>query len=91
MPKRVLINGAFGRMGQRACYVLEKHTDFIVVAKTGRHDCLDDMILATQPDIVIDLTTAACVWQNAQTILQYPVYPIIGTSGLKRDKITTAD
>jgi len=88
VPKRVLINGAFGRMGQLACHVLEKHTDFVVVAKTGRHDCLDDIILATQPDIVVDLTTAAGVWETAQTILQHPVYPIIGTSGLKKEQIT---
>lgn len=87
MPKKILINGAFGRMGQLACTTLEKHSDFVLLAKTGKNDNLDQAIKTHQPDIVIDLTHAHCVWENVQKILQHPVYPIIGTSGLKKEQI----
>lgn len=87
MPKTILINGAFGRMGQLACATIENHPDFALIAKTGKNDSLSEAMTQHQPDIVIDLTNAACAWENAQILIQHRAHPIIGTSGLKKDQI----
>ncbi|MES2204472.1 MAG: 4-hydroxy-tetrahydrodipicolinate reductase [Pseudomonadota bacterium] len=87
MPKTILINGAFGRMGQLACDTLEKDPEFTLIAKTGRNDNLDQAIKTHQPNIVIDLTNAECVWTNAQTLMRHQAHFIIGTSGLKKEQI----
>lgn len=87
MPKTILINGAFGRMGQLACATIEKHPEFTLIAKTGRNDNLDQAIKSHHPDIVIDLTNAECVWANAQILMRHRAHIIIGTSGLKKEQI----
>ncbi len=87
MPKTILINGAFGRMGQLACDTIEKHPEFALVAKTGRSDDLNQALATYCPDIVLDLTNAACIWENVQIMLQHRSFPIIGTSGLKKEQI----
>lgn len=87
MPKTILINGAFGRMGQLACTTIEKHPEFKLIAKTGRNDDFSQTIKLHQPDIVIDLTNADCVWTNAQILLNHQAHFIIGTSGLKKEQI----
>ncbi|MBP9726325.1 MAG: 4-hydroxy-tetrahydrodipicolinate reductase [Gammaproteobacteria bacterium] len=87
MPKTILINGAFGRMGQLACATIEKHPNFTLIAKTGRNDDLNHALATYCPDIVLDLTNATCVWENAQIMLQHRAFPIIGASGLKKEQI----
>ena len=87
MTKTILVNGAFGRMGQLTCPTIEKHPEFTLTAKTGRNDNLDQAITSHRPDIVIDLTNADCVWANAQTLMRHQVHIIIGTSGLKKEQI----
>ena len=87
MPKTILINGAFGRMGQLACATIEKRPEFTLIAKTGRNDDLDQAFKTHQPDIVIDLTNANCVWANAQILMRHQAHIIIGTSGLKKEQI----
>lgn len=87
MSKKVLINGAFGRMGQLVCATIEKHPEFRLIAKTGRSDDLDQALKIHQPDIVIDLTNADCVWANAQILTRHQMPFIIGTSGLKKEQI----
>lgn len=87
MPKTLLINGAFGRMGQLACATIEKHPEFKLVAKTGRNDSLDQALKTHHPDIVIDFTNAACVWENVQILMRHSSHFIIGTSGLKKKQI----
>lgn len=89
MPKTILINGAFGRMGQLACATIEKHLEFKLIAKTGRNDDLNQALKTHQPDIVIDLTNAECVWTNAQILMRHQARFIIGTSGLKKEQIET--
>ncbi len=85
--KRVLVNGAFGRMGQLTCEWIAKQTAFTLAGKAGRNDDLNQMIKETQADIVIDFTTADAAFQNTRTILAAKVKPIIGTSGLKPDDV----
>lgn len=87
LPTKLIINGAFGRMGKLACEAISNHPEFELIAKVGKKDNLSQIILNNQPDIVLDLTTAECVWRNSNIILDHNISPIIGTSGLNPDQI----
>ena len=82
IPKRVIVNGAYGKMGRFACTTLAEHPEFELVASLGREDNLANAILSQQPDIVVDLTRADLIYNNALTIIEAGVHPVIGTSGL---------
>ena len=82
MQTSVIVNGAHGKMGALACETIEKHQDFCLVASLGREDNLQRTLVETQAQIVIDLTRADCVYENARTIIEYNAHPVIGTSGL---------
>lgn len=84
---RILINGAFGKMGQLACQTLDLHADFKVIGQLGRHDDLKPALEKMKPDVVLDLTRADCVFENAQIYTQYPIQFVIGTSGLNMGQI----
>lgn len=84
---KILVNGAFGRMGALACETLGAHPEFKLVGKVGRQDDLSQIIEQTQPDIVLELTTAESVWKNSNIILDHQISPVIGTSGLTPEQI----
>lgn len=86
-PLKILVNGAFGKMGKSACETLNAHPDFQIVGQLGRSDNLSLKIEQTSPDIVLDLTRADCIWENVQTYIKYPVHFVIGTSGLTPEQI----
>lgn len=82
MAISVIVNGALGKMGALACETLKAHPDFNLVAELTKGDDLRDSIENTQAQIVVDLTRADVVYQNALTIIAQGACPIIGTSGL---------
>lgn len=84
---RVIVNGAKGKMGALACETLNQHPDFVLVAQLGKEDHLAQAIKDKQAEVVVDLTRADCVYQNALTIIQHNACPIIGTSGLLPEQI----
>ncbi len=79
---RVLVNGAFGKMGEAATAAIEQSDEFELVARLGRHDSLAQTLAAIPVDIVVDLTRADCVFENSLTIIRSGCRPVIGTSGL---------
>ncbi len=85
--KRVIVNGAQGKMGRLACEILRGHADFELVAELGRQDDLARCIIETQADIVVDLTRADVAFQNALVIINSGASPVIGTSGLLAEQI----
>lgn len=87
MTIRVLVNGASGKMGQLACAALSQTADLQLVATTDRADPLAERILESKADVVVDLTTATAVFENAKTIILSGARPVIGTSGLRLDQI----
>lgn len=87
MSIKVLINGAFGKMGQATVNAIEQTEDIEIVAMTGRHDSLDLALLETQPDVAIDFSNANAVVENTKMIIEENVRPIIGTSGLTESKV----
>jgi 4-hydroxy-tetrahydrodipicolinate reductase len=88
MTINIIINGAAGRMGQLACAVIGEMPVFTIVAKCGRHDDLVSKIQVLKAQVVLDVTSAECVYQNAERILQAGARPIIGTSGLNEAQVS---
>jgi 4-hydroxy-tetrahydrodipicolinate reductase len=84
----VLINGAFGKMGQIATQTINTHPDFTLVATLGRKDDLKKALEKHQPKLAIDFTLPECVFTNTQMFLNHKTHPIIGTSGLTPEQIT---
>jgi 4-hydroxy-tetrahydrodipicolinate reductase len=85
--KKVIVNGAYGKMGELACQHIEASTDLILAATAGRQDDLAQIIQQNQADMVLDLTNANAVWSNANIIIDHGLRPIIGSSGLSADQI----
>jgi len=83
----VIITGAHGRMGKETVLAVQQEPTLALVAELGRGDNLAQAIKDTRPDIVIDFTVPDVVFQNAKTIIDANVCPIIGASGLTPDQI----
>lgn len=58
MQIRVLVNGAYGRMGQEASKAINAAQDLTLVGQAGRRDNLSALIQASQAQVVVDLTTS---------------------------------
>ena len=86
---KIIVNGATGRMGQETVKALAAVDDLTCVATPTRYDDLRQTIMAHQPDIVIDFTTADVVYENTKTIIDMGVHPVIGSTGLTTQQITT--
>lgn len=89
MSFKVVINGAFGKMGQEACVAIENDERFELLAALGRNDNLSEVLQTLKPDIAIDLTRADVAYRNARTIIESGIRPVIGTSGLSAQEIKT--
>lgn len=88
MPINILVNGAFGRMGQLATKAISAQPHFALVGQTGRDYDLIKAIKDSRASVVLDFTTADSVFANANTILDAGARPVIGTSGLTREQVS---
>jgi len=84
---RVLVNGAFGKMGQVAVVALKDCQEFELVASLGHQDDLAVTLAAMSVDIVVDLTRADSVFANSLAIIDAGCRPVIGTSGLTSQQV----
>lgn len=82
MTIKVVVNGAYGKMGTVTTAAIQAQADFNLVASLGSQDRLADVLASTQPDVVIDFTVPRVVFANAQIILAAGARPVIGTTGL---------
>lgn len=87
MTINILVNGAFGRMGQMTVKAIGAHTDFALVGQTGREYDLKKAITDSSAQVVIDFTHPDAVFSNTMTILDAGARPVIGTSGLTQEQI----
>lgn len=87
MPINVLVNGAFGRMGQLTAKTISEHPDFSLVGQTGREYDLVRSIKDSQAQVVIDFTHPDVVFANTSAIIDAGAHPVIGTSGLTKEQI----
>lgn len=87
MPINVLVNGAFGRMGQITVKALTDHPNLSVVGQTGREYDLKKSIQDSRAEVVVDFTHPSSVFTNAMIIIEAGARPVIGTSGLTPEQI----
>jgi 4-hydroxy-tetrahydrodipicolinate reductase len=89
MNIKVLVNGAYGKMGRIAVQAVNEADDLSLVAQNGHQDDLAQAIRQHQAAVVIDFTTPHAVFANAQTIINAGARPVIGTTGLTPEQIQT--
>jgi 4-hydroxy-tetrahydrodipicolinate reductase len=89
MSVRILVNGASGKMGRVAIQAIQNDEELELVGEGRSKDDLIFLIESYYPDVVLDLTTAAVVFENTSTIIKSGVHPVIGTSGLLKEQFET--
>lgn len=87
MVTKVLINGAFGKMGLVTVKAISAHAGFSMAGQTGREYDLKKAIKDSHADVVIDFTHPNVVFQNTLDIIEAGARPVIGTSGLNLDQV----
>lgn len=89
MPIKILVNGAFGRMGQMTSKALSENPQFELVGQTGREYDLKKSIQDSKAQVVVDFTLPESVFNNTIIIIEAGAHPVIGTSGLTAKQIAT--
>lgn len=89
MAIKVLVNGAFGRMGQMTVKTLTANPVFELVGQTGREYDLKQAIKDSHAQVVVDFTHPDAVFNNVTAIIESGSCPVIGTTGLTIDQIRT--
>lgn len=87
MPIKILVSGAFGRMGLMTVDMIENHPEFELVGQTSREYDLKKSIHDSGAEVVVDFTNPDAVYNNAVTIIENGARPVIGTSGLTMQQI----
>jgi len=84
---KIVINGAFGRMGSMVCEALADSDDIEVIGRLGKDDHLGNILTELRPDVSLELTQADCVYDNALTTIKAGIRPVIGASGLSKTEM----
>lgn len=84
---KIIVNGATGKMGSTTVNAIKNESDFKLVAELDSSRDLSSEIKTHQPDIVIDFTSAHCVYENSLKIIEHGARPVIGSSGLTDEQI----
>ena len=89
---KVLVNGALGRMGRTVCNAVKADAELELVGAvdvlSGEVEGLtvetnlDAALKRLTPDVMIDFTRPAVVFDNVMTALANKVSPVVGTTGL---------
>lgn len=87
MKIKVLVNGAFGRMGQLSAKAISEHPQLELVGQTGREYDLAKSIIDSGAEVVVDFTHPSSVFDNTCTIIAAGARPVVGTSGLTKQQI----
>jgi 4-hydroxy-tetrahydrodipicolinate reductase len=87
MTIRILVNGAFGRMGQATVDAINADPELSLVGQAGESDDLTALIQTTQADVVVDFTLASVAYENASRIIAANCRPVIGTTGLTAHQV----
>lgn len=87
MPIKVLINGAFGRMGQMTVKAINEHPNLELVGQTGREYHLLEAIKDSKAQVVVDFTHPESIFKNLTTIIEAGAHPVIGTTGLTAEQV----
>lgn len=63
---KIIINGAFGKMGRTTVAAIANEKDLALVATLGRDDDLSQAIKKFQADVVIDWTIPTTAFENTK-------------------------
>lgn len=95
---KVIVAGAFGKMGQEVCNLIDREEQLQLVAivdprerKRGTTPVfayVEAALNNTIADVIIDFTTPSAVYENMSLSIKYGVRPVVGTTGLTEDQIT---
>lgn len=96
---RIVISGAFGKMGQLALEHIQKRDDFEVVAlvdhKGRAHPFLstyftvDEALRKESAHVLVDFTTPEVVYENIIAAIRHGTRPVVGTTGLSISEVET--
>jgi 4-hydroxy-tetrahydrodipicolinate reductase len=89
--KRIVINGATGKMGIEAVKTVEADPDLTLVGTARRTDSLIDVITSSSPHVVVDLTHPSVVYENTLACINSGVHAVIGTTGLTPGQLKHLD
>ena len=84
MLKKIVVNGACGRMGREVVKTVVNETDDLLVGVCDNNNIGDllETIKETKPDVIIDFTTPSVVMENIRIGLRNGVNMIVGTTGI---------
>ncbi|MBD3878959.1 MAG: 4-hydroxy-tetrahydrodipicolinate reductase [Quinella sp. 1Q5] len=92
---KVLVNGALGRMGRTVCNAVKADAELELVGAVDVvagevegltvETNLDAALKRLTPDVMVDFTRPAVVFDNVMTALANKVSPVVGTTGLSDD------
>jgi len=86
MVIRVAVVGASGRLGSLACTLIEKQSDFALVARLDSRSDLADMLGA---DVVLDVTAPGVSPTVVDHAVRAGLKVVVGTSGWNEDRLRT--
>lgn len=97
--KRVLVNGAAGKMGSEVLKAVNEQNDMEIAAGVDvlmqsdingikLYNDLDEAIRAENPDVVVDFTEPGAVLQNIKSCIKHKVRVVVGTTGLTKNDFT---
>src|SRR5262245_16976046 len=87
MSIKVLVNGAFGRMGQLVVKAIHEHPNLALVGQTGLEYDLLKSIRDSHAEVVVDFTHPEAVAKNLSIIIESGAHPVIGTTGLALEQV----
>lgn len=88
MTIKVMVSGAYGRMGHESVKAIQNASQFELVGMSGKDDDLATLIHQHKPNVIVDFSTPDSVFQNAEIMIENHVHPVIGTTGLTSEQIS---
>lgn len=93
---KVMVAGANGKMGQEVVKMVlnDEELEYVGGVDPTGSDCyrtLEEGIIAGRPDVYVDFTTPHVVKKNIEIAMQMGVRPVVGTTGLSQEEISTLD
>ena len=88
---RTMVLGAKGRVGRCLVEGVEAASDLTAAGAIDFGDDLSACIAEFTPDVAIDFTTPASVFENVSTLLSAGVHAVVGTTGMTEEQLAALD
>jgi 4-hydroxy-tetrahydrodipicolinate reductase len=88
--RRVLVNGAKGRMGTLAVSVVRGAEDLVLVGETDLGDDLVEAVRSSGAEVVVDFTHHSAALDGLRKTVEGGARPVAGTSGFGDEEIAEA-